>query len=56
MRYRYRETRNLIILIFAAGVILSSVVFMAFDAIVKTDEQRDCQRWARQYGHDYCND
>lgn len=46
-----------IVLAIAATLIATIMLTsLAFDAIVKMDEARDCERWARQYGHDYCND
>lgn len=47
---------KILLAIAATMIVAIMLTSLAFDAIVKMDEARDCERWARQYGHDYCND
>jgi hypothetical protein len=56
MRRRNREASDQAVILVALALILIVMLSSCFRAIIKTDEARDCERWARQYGHDYCSD
>ena len=56
MRRKFREIRDVTVALAAIVIIAFGLVTVAFEAISKTEDQKECERWARVYKHDYCND